>query len=130
MRMGASRPFFSRLSRDALVEVARIRARLPEDLRLASEGVPVVCSLKPEASLLEDGETEDDLLGLFVGESFDNTAGNFPVPPQIYLFLANLWEFANGDPRVYLREVRKTYLHELGHFLGLSEGDLDARGMG
>jgi predicted Zn-dependent protease with MMP-like domain len=130
MRMGASRPFFSRLSRDALAEVERVRARLPEDLRVASVGVPVVCSLVAEASLLEGDETEEDLLGLFVGEPFDRTAGDYPVPPQIYLFLANLWEFANGDPRVYLREVRKTYLHELGHYLGLSEEDLDARGMG
>jgi len=127
--MRGSRPFYARLSRDALAEVGRVRGKLPPDVREAAANVPVVCELLPEVSLLDGGESSDDLLGLFVGEAFDETGGDVPVPPQIYLFLANIWDFANGDPRVYLREVRKTYLHELGHYLGLSEGELESRGM-
>lgn len=129
MMMRGSRPFFVRLSRDAHAEIDRVRAKLPEDLQAAAGDVPVVCQLLPDVSLLEDTETVEDLLGLFVGEAFDEMGGDSPVPPQIYLFLANIWDFANGDPRVYLREVRKTYLHELGHYLGLDEGELDGRGM-
>jgi predicted Zn-dependent protease with MMP-like domain len=127
--MRGARPFFARLSRDALAEVGRVRGKLPEDLREAAGDVPVVCQLLPDESFLDKDETVEDLLGLFVGEAFDETGGDSPVPPQIYLFLANIWDFANGDPRVYLREVRKTYLHELGHYLGLSEGELEERGM-
>ena len=125
----SARPSVARLSRDALAEVERVRSRLPGELRSASEGVAVVCEMRPEAALLEGDESAEDLLGLFVGEAFDESGGDSPLPPQIYLFLANIWDFANGDPRVFLREVRKTYLHELGHYLGLSEGELDDRGM-
>ena len=51
------------------------------------------------------------------------------MPPQIILFLENLWDFAAGDEEVYLDEVHVTYIHELGHYLGLNEEELDARGL-
>ena len=127
--MSVSGPHFSRLSRDALTEVARVRLGLPADLREVSEPVTVVCEMAPDAGLLDGDEAEEDLLGLFVGEAYNEQAGDMPMPPQIYLFLANLWDFSHGDPRIYLREVRKTYIHELGHYLGLSEEELDARGL-
>ena len=51
------------------------------------------------------------------------------VPPQILLFLANLWDYADGDEALFREEVRTTYLHELGHYLGLDELDLEERGL-
>ncbi|MBL9126699.1 MAG: metallopeptidase family protein, partial [Verrucomicrobiales bacterium] len=47
----------------------------------------------------------------------------------ILLFLENLWEFVEGDSDGYYEEVRTTYLHELGHYLGLDEIDLEERGL-
>ena len=52
-----------------------------------------------------------------------------PLPPGIILFLRNLWDLAEGDEPFYRAEVRTTYLHELGHFLGLDELDLEERGL-
>jgi predicted Zn-dependent protease with MMP-like domain len=49
------------------------------------------------------------------------------MPAEIELFLENLWDFADGDHKVFCDEVRITYLHELGHFLGWDEDDLAAR---
>ncbi len=115
--------------RDADAEVTRLRAALPEEIRSAAEGVTVVCQMLPEPDLLLEDEEEGDLLGLFVGENRFELGSDNPVPPQIYLFLENIWEEADGDPRVFRREVRKTYLHELGHYLGLNEEDLGQRGM-
>jgi predicted Zn-dependent protease with MMP-like domain len=120
---------FSRLMRDADGEVTRLRAALPEEIRSAAEDVTVVCQMLPEPDLLLEDEDESDLLGLFVGENRNELGGDNPVPPQIYLFLENIWEEAQGDPRVFRREVRKTYLHELGHYLGLGEDDLTLRGL-
>ncbi len=126
----AARPgHFSRLLRDADAEVTRLRASLPEEIREASAEVTVVCQMLPDQDLLLEDEDVGDLLGLFVGENRFETGGDSPVPPQIYLFLKNIWEEAEGDPRVFRREVRKTYLHELGHYLGLNEEDLGQRGM-
>ena len=52
-----------------------------------------------------------------------------PLPPQIILFLENIWELAEEDEAVYREEIRTTLLHELGHYLGLDEIDLEERGL-
>jgi len=51
------------------------------------------------------------------------------MPPQIILFLENLWDFAEGDEEMFREEVATTLLHELGHYLGLDEDDLTDRGL-
>jgi len=81
----------------------------------------------PGRALLEDG-CEPDLLGLFIGSALAESGGS-PLPPQILLFLENLWDMAEGDENTYRHEIRTTYLHELGHYLGLDELDLEERGL-
>ena len=75
----------------------------------------------------DDGQ-EGDLLGLFIGPELAHE-GDEPMPPQIILFLENLWDEAEGNERTFRKEVRITYLHELGHYLGLDEDDLFERGL-
>jgi predicted Zn-dependent protease with MMP-like domain len=65
---------------------------------------------------------------LFTGPEFADE-GNVPMPPQIILFLENLWGFAKGDEGIFRGEVRTTFLHELGHYLGLDEDELTERGL-
>ena len=67
-------------------------------------------------------------MGLFTGAEFAD-AGAEVLPPQIILFLGNLWDFAGGDEEIFRDEIHTTYLHELGHFLGLDEEDLTDRGL-
>lgn len=113
----------------ALEEVRTTLADLPEPLREKAQAVPVTCHSCPSALQLEDG-IEPDTLGLFVGPSYaDQEITSFPVPPQIILFLKNLWDFAEGDEEIYREEVHTTYLHELGHYLGLDEDGLVERGL-
>ena len=76
---------------------------------------------------MKDG-LEPDILGLFVGTPFPaETLDTDPIPAQIILFLENIWEFVDGDTPLFREEVRRTYLHELGHYLGLDEDDLVER---
>ncbi len=118
-----------RLLRVAESEVHDTLHRLPARLRVAAGPLPVTYERVPNAAILADG-FEPDLLGLFVGNAFDEEAsGALDVPPQILLFLENIWDFAEGDEAVYREEVRTTYLHELGHYLGLDELDLEERGL-
>ena len=53
-----------------------------------------------------------------------------PGPAQMHLYLRNLWEEAEGDRDRFVEEVRVTYLHELGHYLGWDEDAIRARGIG
>jgi hypothetical protein len=69
-----------------------------------------------------------DTLGLFTGPEFIEE-GHVPLPPQIILFLENLWDFAEQEEAIFQEEVQTTYLHELGHYLGLNEDDLFDRGL-
>ena len=64
----------------------------------------------------------------FTGAEFADPGGTV-LPPQIILFLENLWDVAEGDEKVFCEEVRTTFLHELGHFFGLGEDDLIERGL-
>ena len=82
---------------------------------------------KPNVDLQADG-IEADTLGLFTGAEFAEE-GNVPLPPQIILFLENLWDFAEGDEVFFREEVRTTFLHELGHYLGLDEDEIAGRGL-
>lgn len=120
---------WNRLRALAEAEVRVTIKQLPPRLRQQAETLSVTCEPRPNAALIADGYGAD-LLGLFVGNAFaDEETGSVDLPPQILLFLCNLWEFAGADERAYRQEVRTTYLHELGHYLGLNEIELEERGL-
>jgi predicted Zn-dependent protease with MMP-like domain len=115
------------LRRFASGEVEATLAALPKPLRARAEKLPVTFERQPNADLQADG-IEPDTLGLFTGAEFVDE-GNIPLPPQIILFLENLWDFAEEDEVVFQEEVRTTFLHELGHYLGLDEDEIAGRGL-
>ena len=120
---------WNRLPALAEEEVQAILADLPPELRVRADSLPVVYERVPSEDLVADG-VAPDTLGLFVGEAFpDGEGGPLPLPPQIILFLEILWDFAGTDEEVFLDEVRVTYVHELGHYLGLNEEELEDRGL-
>ncbi len=102
-------------------------AELPPPLREQALRLPVTFEPVPNAGLQADG-IAPDTLGLFTGADFVEE-GHTPMPPQIILFLDNLWEFADHEEGAFREEVRTTLLHELGHYLGLDEDDLTERGL-
>jgi predicted Zn-dependent protease with MMP-like domain len=111
----------------ALAEVEATLAELPKPLREQARKLPVTFERTPNAGLQADG-IAPDTLGLFVGPDFAEEE-HVPMPPQIILFLENLWDFAAGDEEIFLDEVHTTLLHELGHYLGLNEDELTDRGL-
>jgi predicted Zn-dependent protease with MMP-like domain len=118
---------WKRLCAVAAAEVEATLAALPGPLRERAEKLPVTFERQPNADLQADG-IEPDTLGLFTGPEFADE-GNVPLPPQIILFLENLWNFAEGSEEIFCEEVRTTFLHELGHYLGLDEDEIAGRGL-
>ncbi|MBE2179936.1 MAG: metallopeptidase family protein [Chthoniobacterales bacterium] len=106
--------------------VAGIIRRLPEDLRKAAEEVPVCIEDYPDDDLTADG-LAPDILGLFVGSPRHQHDHDPGPPPQILLFLGNILEEADEVGTTFEEEVGRTYLHELGHYLGLDEDALAER---
>ena len=120
---------WKRLHALALGEVKETLGALPAPLRERARDLPVTFERRPNAAHRRDG-IEPDTLGLFVGSEFAYEESNAsPLPPQIILFLENIWDFAEADEAFFREEVRTTYLHELGHYLGLDEDDLFERGL-
>jgi len=114
-----------RLVEDAQAEIEVTREGLPEELRVRAKDIPVAFEHLPSRALMRDG-IEPDTMGLFVGSTFADEDHD-ALPPQIILYLDNIWEDADHDPVEYRFQVRQTLLHELGHYLGLDEEALQER---
>lgn len=119
----------SRLAEMAVAAVEATQRKLPPQIRPLALAVPVHYEAAPHPSLLAEG-FEPDILGLFSGSPHGTElAHDQPAPPEILLYLDNLWDLAEGDDDIFREEVRLTYLHELGHYLGWDEDELTARGL-
>ena len=119
----------ARLVQIAADAVGAAQRQLPADIRAVARNVPVHYEAAPSEDLIADG-FEPDILGLFTGNPHGTElAHDTPAPPQILLYVESLWDFAEGEVDVYREEVRLTYLHELGHYLGWDEDQLTARGL-
>jgi predicted Zn-dependent protease with MMP-like domain len=118
---------WNKLQSLALDAVEATLLALPEPLREEARQLPVTLERAPNADLQADG-IEADTLGLFVGPDFASES-HVPMPPQIILFLENIWDMAEQDEDWFCDEVGTTYLHELGHYLGLDEDELMERGL-
>lgn len=106
--------------------VAELLESLPPELHAAAREVPVCLEPLPTESLIADG-LDEDILGLFVGSPRHEHAQDPGPPPQIFLFLENILEECDAVGSTFEDEIRRTYLHELGHYLGLDEDALADR---
>lgn len=107
-------------------EIDRVRRSLPPPLASAARRVTLVLEDFPTDEEMADG-IEPDQLGVFQGG--DIADDHTPMPPTMTLWLGNIADHVDQSPDAYREEVRVTYLHELGHFLGLGEEDLSDRGL-
>jgi predicted Zn-dependent protease with MMP-like domain len=122
-----------RVGRDEFIrQLEQARARLPDSFRGHLESVGLFVEDLPEEELLceESPPLSPELLGLFVGVTLDGQsylAGGGELPPRIYLFKRNL-ERTVRRPAELAEQIRVTLFHELGHYLGLDEDDLEHTG--
>lgn len=104
-------------------QVVEIQNELPESIRSCAIEVPVFFDRA------RNGRASR-WLGVFEGCSL--MAGPPALPdelPRITLFIDNLAKAANYQRVAFLQEVRTTYLHELGHYLGWDERQIAKLGL-
>jgi predicted Zn-dependent protease with MMP-like domain len=126
-------PFPVRLDREDFDEVVNeAREELPREIQKALERVPIIVVDLPSRELILSGKPPlpPDSLGLFAGRSLqEESVFDVPdVPAAVYLFRKNLERFARDEDELR-DEIRKTLLHEVGHYLGLDEEELEERGL-
>ena len=113
-------------------EVRKAAKQLPRQFRTHLERVPVIVQDLPAIELLQGQEPplDPDLLGLFDGTPLPETAESegVPRPNYIYLFQRNLERLAH-DREELVEEIANTLYHELGHYLGFEEEDMEGLGL-
>ena len=96
--------------------------------------VPILVEEVPEESVclqFDPPAPPAEILGLFTGTNLAERSVEDPwshLPSTIVLYRRNLQRFA-VDRSQLLAELRITIFHEVGHFLGLDEEDLEERGL-
>ncbi|HET6332514.1 MAG TPA: metallopeptidase family protein [Polyangiales bacterium] len=112
---------------DFIDRVAReVLDALPAPFAARLDHVPVMIERRPARALVEDG-FDPRSFGLFEGPT--EAMRDVPAPTRIVLFACNLLaEFS--DPDTLAHQVELTLLHEIGHFFGLDEAELEELGLG
>jgi predicted Zn-dependent protease with MMP-like domain len=115
-------------------EIARAVEKLPDKYRALLDNVTLTVDDLPADSLLHEEQPplDPELLGLFVGVPLSEQSSFSPggeMPPRILLFKRNLERLALQSDELN-EEIAITVYHELGHYLGLDEEELEDLGFG
>jgi predicted Zn-dependent protease with MMP-like domain len=105
---------------------------IPEPFRSHLSNVEVVVEDEPSADSLRAMGLQpghDTLFGLYEGTPLGDRAadGALLLPDRITIFYRPLVR-AFRTPAAIRREISKTVIHELGHFFGLEDDDIEAEG--
>ena len=124
--MRISRERFEKL---AFEQADAILDGLPPDLRAEAESV--ILEIAQQATPEQAGDRPGMLLGLYEGVPLVERHADSTIlhPDRITLFQQPLQTLARTEVELR-RQIRKTLIHELGHFFGFDEHELHERGWG
>ena len=115
------RDAFERLVADALRSI-------PRRFRDAMHNIAVVVEDEPSAELLDEMEIEppDTLLGLYQGTPLTERSWDFGnrLPDRILIFQGP-HERDAGDEEDLVIAIGETLIHEVGHYFGMSEEQIE-----
>jgi predicted Zn-dependent protease with MMP-like domain len=123
---------FSLNHNDIRKEVARVIDKLPKDFREQLRNVAIVVETRPSKELLlAEGldPREDTLYGIYQGVPLPDRSALDPplLPDKITIFAEPLLEDF-PDPDELREEIRLTVLHEIAHYFGMEEEDIEDLG--
>ncbi len=123
MALRVPREQFELLTEKALADIPRRYRKLFRNVSIHVQDLP------DEEDVRLTGVPDRELLGLFKGVSILEEDSFFAVPPPlpnaIYLYQKNIESICRTEAEL-IREIRMTLLHEVGHYFGMTEEDLEA----
>jgi len=117
---------------DIRKEVARVIDRLPRRYREQLRNVEFVVEKRPSAELLRAEGLDprcDTLYGIYQGVPLPERSALDPplLPDKITIFAEPLLEDF-PDPEELREEIRLTVLHEIAHYFGMDEEEIEDLG--
>ena len=124
--MAVTRESFRQLVEEA---IDTIPAKFAREVR----NLAIVIEDEPSQDLLGEMEMEpgDSLLGLYQGVPLNERSWSYGnrLPDRITLFQQTIEEDCDGDEDDIVVAIGETLIHDLGHYFGMSEEDLEAVGL-
>jgi predicted Zn-dependent protease with MMP-like domain len=111
--------------REFVREARRALEELPAEFRDKLVNIVIDVQEEPSRRDFRDFPEGDDLLGLFEGQSQIDLEEGIPTQRRIRLFKGPIERASRHRDEVILH-VQETMVHEVAHYFGFSEEDLDA----
>jgi predicted Zn-dependent protease with MMP-like domain len=109
--------------------VAEAIPLIPSRFRQQMKNLVLVVEDEPDAALLEEMEIEppDSLYGLYRGTPLPERGASFgnALPDMITLFQRPIEEDCDDEEEIRA-VIGETLIHEVGHYFGLSEDEIEA----
>ena len=105
-------------------------AELPDEFQEKLTNVVVIVERRPTRALLEEMEIPpgDTLFGLYEGTPLTERGFEAPLhPDRIRIFQEPIEEVCENDDEIK-EEIRTTIMHEVAHFFGIDDDDLEEMG--
>ena len=108
--------------------VGEAMALIPKRFRLEMQNIAVVVEDEPSAELLDEMEIEppDSLYGLYQGTPLPERTWGYgnTLPDRVTLFQKPIEEDSEDEDDVRA-VIGETLIHEVGHYFGLSEEEIE-----
>jgi predicted Zn-dependent protease with MMP-like domain len=109
--------------------VAEAITLIPKRFRREMRNIAIVVEDEPSAELLEEMEIEppDSLYGLYQGTPLTERTSGYgnTLPDRVTLFKTPIEEDCDDEDDVRA-VIGETLIHEVGHYFGLSEEEIEA----
>lgn len=113
-------------------EAARILERLPKEFRSRLHNVEIVIAKKPKKSQLRAmglDPRRDVLYGLYEGTPLpERSSLNPPLLPDMITIFSEPLTRDFQDPAQLRKQIRLTVLHEIAHYFGMDEEEIEDLG--
>jgi predicted Zn-dependent protease with MMP-like domain len=121
MSFRVSREHFESLAEEAF-------ETLPERYRKYFENITIIVEDHPDSEEIRLLKSKRALLlGVYSGVPYPDKKGFFnipyPLPDKIILFQKNIEDLCSSEKDL-IEQIKKTFIHEVGHYFGLSEREL------